>query len=180
MTDAQDPPKAIDWEYIKALYFQGVGPAEIARKTGIKACAISVKATRNGWTSLLRKTGGPRQETTLTVTENQEDSSESNQLTQASAKARAALSDEVLRAVATLTDTKPAKALRTQAARAGVIQTLASAAKTTFGWSDSSSQPSVRINVLSSFSVAPPEPAKEEKPVIDVTPVPALPPPEPV
>lgn len=164
MTDLQTPPKAIDWDYIQALYMQGIGPAEIARKTGVKADTISVRATRHGWTGILRKTGGPRQDVQITVSTEQP---KEDKLAKQSERTRTALADVIARSaekLAAMPINTPSSALRVNQDAESMVRN----AKTVFGWSEGQSAPAVRINILGNATVASEE--MEKPPVIDLPP----------
>jgi hypothetical protein len=159
----------IDWELVQSLYLKGLGPSEIQKQTGVKANAVSVRASRYGWRKHLAKASVIVTQHNEKLQGDTEDKGQSNALAKRSALVRERLSDELLRAVDTLTATKPSKSLETQAKRASVMQTLAGAAKPVFGWSEGQSSPMVRINLLSQ-AVSLTESQPDTRPVIDVTP----------
>lgn len=169
MQELQEPVQAIDWPMIQALYLQGLGPTAIAKKTGVKVNTISVMATRKGWAKSLQKAGEHRKVVEISVQQSQDDSPK---LTAQSEAVRAALARDLKR-VCDLLETKTPSTIPAALKRQQDMESLVRNAKTVFGWSDSNTQPSVRINVMSNCTLTPP-PAIEQSQgkVIDVTPVP--------
>lgn len=163
--NAMQSAQVIDWPLIQTLYTSGLGPNEISKRTGVKPDTIASRASRFRWRDLMAKAKPIVQVAIQRDREQTEDNPQSNALAKASAIVRSKLSDELIRAVDTLSSTKPSKRLDTQAKRASVMQTLAGAAKPVFGWSEGQSQPIVRINVLGNATI-------DSSPAIDAEVVP--------
>ena len=168
----QSVPNAVqsDWEVIRELYLKGVPLRQIQEQTGVQCTTIASRASRKGWKAIALKAKQVMQSMERPISVDSQPS-EQGALSKASALVRGKLSDELLRAVDTLTATKPSKRVETQMRRAGVIQTLSGAAKVIHGWSEGSAQPAVRIQVMGNAVIAPEPPA----PAIDVPTVPQLP-----
>ncbi len=170
-------PQAVqaDWNLIRDLYSKGMTCTEIAKETGVQSGTIASRASRGQWKAVATKANSIVQ-VEIQGSKAESHSGEITGLAKHSAKARQSLSDELLRAVDTLTATKHSKRLETQGKRASVVQTLASAAKTVYGWSESSAQPLIRMNVLGSIQVQSETlPESQTQPVIDVESVTDLP-----
>ena len=48
-------PLNVDWSFVQSLWLQGLTPARISQKTGVKVRTIESKATRAGWRASLAK-----------------------------------------------------------------------------------------------------------------------------
>jgi len=168
-------PQALqaDWNLIRDLYSKGMTPSKIADQTGVQVGTICSRASRGRWKAVAQQANSIVQ-VEIQHPKQEPESPESSALAKASASVRAALSQELLRSVAALDTLKPSKRLESQRERANVVQTITGTAKTVFGWSDGQSNPSVRINVLSSFAIEPAQQPEQGK-VIDVTPALATP-----
>lgn len=155
------PDETPDWNRIQILYLQGIAPKEIERQTGVSANRVSARALRYGWSEALRKS---RANVSVTIQATGANPSESS-ISKASEAVRSGLADVLTRSVEKI----QAIAFKTPKAALKANQELECVvrnAKTVFGWSDSSQTPSVRISILNSIV------ERDEKPVIDVTPLP--------
>lgn len=133
-------PKALeaDKELVKSLYLQGVRPEEITRRTGVKPKTIMTWSYRGNWKDLISRT---RQ--ALEVVEHD---MLSDQVAKLSVDVRRKLAEDL----ATTTDALPKHSthLTKFNTRINAISTLATTAKTVFGWADNSNPSPINIAVL--------------------------------
>ena len=155
-----------DWGLVQQLYINGLPLREIREKTGVQCATIASRASRYGWKALAQRTKQAVQSGGVEVVGDTQPV-ESSKASKASALARERLSQELSSCIDTLSSTKQSKRLESQSRRASVVQTLAGAAKVIHGWSESGSQPAVRINILGNATIQP-EPQVNDKPTIDL------------
>lgn len=137
-----------DWNLIRELYNKGLALRQIAEQFGLQVGTVASRASRGNWRATATRAKQIAQSVQKGVESEDKGDEEPNKLSKASSLVRSKLSDELLRAVDTLTSTKPSKRLESQMRRASVMQTLAGAAKPVYGWSEGQSQPAVRIAIM--------------------------------
>ena len=153
-------PQALpcDWDVIRELYLKGLPLREISEKVGVQQSTISSKATRAGW-----KQAAQRASALVQVSVNE--AKEETQLSKQSERARSGLAATLERFVAKIETMEP-KTVKAALKASGELESVVRNCKTVFGWSESQSQPAVRINILGSATIATDGPA--EKPAIDL------------
>jgi len=160
-------PTSPDWTLIQSLYLAGKTPKEISLELGVKAQAVSVRASRYGWTASLAKA-----KQLVRVTKDEDSDTQEVGLKSASESTRNSLARVLERSVErieAMSIPNAKTALKVNAA----LEPLVRNAKTVFGWNDGEQQSIVRIGVMNTCVVASPSlnnpnPVPQEK-VIDVT-----------
>lgn len=166
------PLPGVDWEFVKALYLQGLTYSAIAQKTGIKQGSIKSKSRYYDWPSMRSKAVAVFRSSVATSVHDCQaltHARQSNALAKASQIAQEHFAAELSDQTALLRSKKPTK-LRDLAntpdreGRASVVAKLVSTAAKLYGWDQQSTQPQT-LN-LTQVNVSPDEPG----PVIDVPP----------
>jgi len=162
-------PLAVDWQFIQALWLQGIPPAKIESQTGVKIASIRSRAYRLGWQIARYKAEATLARPLEVSLAGQIAKAHSKALAKASEQAQAGLSDEVSDQLAVLKHRKPrtlAELANTsrREGRASVVSKLVSTAAKLYGWDAQNQQPAV-LNLTQVNQVSPTQVAK----VIDVS-----------
>lgn len=162
-------PLNVDWNFIQALWLQGLTPAVIAEKTGVKTSSIVSRAYRKGWPELVRKTKAELAKAPQTSVALQVAEDHAKALVKASQIAQETFSKE-LHAQAAILSQRPPRRLADLAnnpareGRASVVSKLVNTAAKLYGWDAQSTQP--QTLKLTQINVAPPDVKPSQ--VIDV------------
>lgn len=131
---------------VQTLYLQGHKPFQISAKTGIGQGTIKTWAHRHGWLRAVNKTKDIADSTIAPVL--------AESANQALAKASTRTRHRAAKAIEEALDVLPTVRSWNQAAKVqSQLEPLVRNAKQVFGWSENSTEPAVRINLLASTAV---------------------------
>ncbi len=136
------PTPGVNWELIKALFFQGFTAGQISLKTGVKPGTIQTKAARHGWCQLRDRGAIDFGNPGLVALTN----AHSKSLVKASQQAQATFSEEIT-AQASVLASQPPRRLADLAnspareGRASVVSRLVQTAAKLYGWDNTGSVP---------------------------------------
>lgn len=136
-------------ETARELYVRGLDPVEIARQTGLNHHTIRTWVNRHKWQD-------QKIDTAITIVKQR--ANVSSQVSDASARVRQAIADELEKQLESIKNVRLAKSLPVIRERSETISTITRTASTVFGWSAETSTATLDVRSLSA-----PEPVSTDQ-----------------